>query len=1241
MDKLIKLRSSKDIANGDFKFHIFDVHVEDSLINNTQDDYGTTYNEYFTDQVNDDLFDDENIKRKSTKIFTLKLFGVTSEGKSVCLHINDFEPYFYILIPSIWEKYEGSVLERKVARFKDRLISQIDKINSTKDYYRSPNIEIDIVKKQSLYWFDNKKKLGFMKIRFRNISDYYNTRNVFIDRELMPIKVEVEPGVYHKMKMYEGNIEPMLKFFHEQDIKPCGWCVINQRNYENIYDEHRITTCNYELVCSYKNVMPYECNDIAPFITASFDIECDSLHGDFPLAVKKYNKTAKDILEGYYCIKDVSNYHNDIYKRFLAMFGYKKNYGDIGLVSLKRGEKIPKKDKLQSIAAECMDMCKHNQTKKELIERIANKLNREFPLQNGDKVVQIGTTFRVGKNIIGGHIINLGGCNDVPNTIVETTNNELDLIIRWMNMIRKVDPDIITGYNINGFDYDYIFHRLIELNNIKNEGDIIFPGISRVNERGLDLKRLGSKYKYEVVSSAAMGDNINKYITTFGRINMDLMKVIRKTYMSLESYKLDSVAASFMNGPVITKEKYIIENGKQLLRCNVKTCSDLKDREYVSFTDGETWISPKYNIIELNYEDNYFVIEYPDDEEERIKVWKKAKDDVPPQEIFRLHKENDAGRAKVAKYCIQDCNLVLEIDQKVENIAKAIAMANVCSVPLGYIFARGQGIKLASLTFKECSKRNILIETLGRPQEVEGEVDGYEGAVVLEPKTGIYLDEPVSVLDYSSLYPSSIISENISHDSIVWIKDYDLEGNYIEGSMQGNEIYDNLPGYNYILIEYDRQGYHPDDTRKNKKKIKVGTRVCRFAQPKDQSKSTIPNILIYLLGERKKRKKLMKLEKDPFKYNLLDAEQLAYKMTANSLYGQMGAKTSKFSFIALAACTTSFGRKLLNYAKEGLERIYGNGNSKVSDATYIYGDTDSVFVNFRPKGPNGEILKGEAALKASIELSVKAEKVLSAALKSPHCLEYEKTFMPFILLSKKRYIGNKYEFDPNKFKRTNMGVVTKRRDNAPIVKVAYNTMNNILMSEKSVPKTVIAIQEILNDLINGKYGLEYLTITKSLKAHYADPTKIAHKVLADRIGERDPGNKPKPNDRLGFVYIHKEERSNIKLLQGDKIETPEFIKENNIQPDYKFYITNQIMKPILQVLAIVVDKIPGYNKPKNYFKQLECNLRMSGKSQELIDKNIQTEKEKIVQELVFQKYINRAQQKVGPINRFFTKKKHN
>ena len=98
-----------------------------------------------------------------------------------------------------------------------------------------------------------------------------------------------------------------------------------------------------------------------------------------------------------------------------------------------------------------------------------------------------------------------------------------------------------------------------------------------------------------------------------------------------------------------------------------------------------------------------------------------------------------------------------------------------------------------------------------------------------------------------------------------------------------------------------------------------------------------------------------------------------------------------------------------------------------------------------------------------------------------------------------------------------------------------------------------------------------LTITKSLKSYYKNPESIAHKVLADRIGEREPGNKPLPSDRIPYVYIVKKEKKGEKMLQGDKIELPRYILEHKLKPDYLTYITNQIMKPTLQIFDLAMD----------------------------------------------------------------------
>ena len=128
--------------------------------------------------------------------------------------------------------------------------------------------------------------------------------------------------------------------------------------------------------------------------------------------------------------------------------------------------------------------------------------------------------------------------------------------------------------------------------------------------------------------------------------------------------------------------------------------------------------------------------------------------------------------------------------------------------------------------------------------------------------------------------------------------------------------------------------------------------------------------------------------------------------------------------------------------------------------------------------------------------------------------------MPFCLLSKKRYVGMLYEEDQNKGKRKEMGIVLKRRDNAPIVKDIYGGIIDILMKEQNIDKAIEFLKYSLQNIVDEKYPIDKLIITKSLSSHYKNPNAIAHKVLADRITARDPGNKPSSGDRIPYVYIH-------------------------------------------------------------------------------------------------------------------------
>jgi DNA polymerase elongation subunit (family B) len=258
-------------------------------------------------------------------------------------------------------------------------------------------------------------------------------------------------------------------------------------------------------------------------------------------------------------------------------------------------------------------------------------------------------------------------------------------------------------------------------------------------------------------------------------------------------------------------------------------------------------------------------------------------------------------------------------------------------------------------------------------------------------------------------------------------------------------------------------------------------------------------------------------------------------------------------------------------------------------------------------------------------------------------LTYEKTLMPFIILSKKRYVGMLYETNPDKGKLKYMGLSIKRRDSCDYLKDTYGGILNILMKENNVQKATEYLDGALNDLIQGKIPMDKLMITRALRSDYKNPHTIAHKVLADRIGKRDPGNKPKPGDRIKFVFIH-QPGTTKKLLLGERIETPEYIVDNRCKIDYTYYITNQLMKPLQQLFGLAVEKIWEYQKKpgaiKTYRKDLAQIEKEFGENYELFTKKKEKYCSLKVKVLLFDTILNKIaneRNRVHMITDFYTK----
>jgi DNA polymerase delta subunit 1 len=528
-------------------------------------------------------------------------------------------------------------------------------------------------------------------------------------------------------------------------------------------------------------------------------------------------------------------------------------------------------------------------------------------------------------------------------------------------------------------------------------------------------------------------------------------------------------------------------------------------------------------------------------------------------------------------------------------------MADVCRVPIQYIFLRGQGIKIYSAVVYNASKRNQIIVT---QEGFEGDTS-YEGAIVLPPKIGMYLNQPVPVLDFNSLYPSNMIAYNLSPDTLLYVKRYDENGKLVNGEKRDKK---DFPGFTVDEIKYDETiGETPVRT------------VCGFIQPKPEDPRTVgilPLTLDILLKKRKETRKLMETTEDDAQKSVLNGLQLAYKVVANSVYGQCGSKTSPIRSLEVAASTTAAGRDRIQDAKRIVETEF---NGEV-----IYGDTDSIFIKFQTTDLEESMRLGQAA----------AERITSWINRKPYKIEYEKTFYPFILFCRKRYVGMMYEDDPHKCKRKSMGIALKRRDNAPIVKDVFGGALDILMEKRDIRAAQRFVQDMLVQVMQNKIPLEKYVVTKQLRDDYKNPEQIAHRVLADRMSERDPGNKPQVGDRIPYIYVaaRKEEKK-----QGNRIEHYDYVKEKQLKPDVEFYITNQIQNPVAQMFALAIDNLDGY-RPKTNYNRILNEYMESGMDEEDATLAVLKQKEKELDGLLFlgASYLNKH--KRGPMDAFLGRK---
>lgn len=375
----------------------------------------------------------------------------------------------------------------------------------------------------------------------------------------------------------------------------------------------------------------------------------------------------------------------------------------------------------------------------------------------------------------------------------------------------------------------------------------------------------------------------------------------------------------------------------------------------------------------------------------------EQKEDVHHTMITELYNGTPESRRRLAVYCLKDAFLPQRLMDKLMCLVNYTEMARVTGVPFNYLLARGQQVKFISQLFRKALEQHLVIPNL----KSDSTDEQYEGATVIEPTRGYY-DVPIATLDFASLYPSIIQAHNLCYTTL-------LNKTSIEKLGLVKDV-------DYIVT--------PNGDMFCTSKVRKGL---------------LTQILEELLGARKRAKKELAIETDPFKKAVLNGRQLALKVSANSVYGITGATVGKLPCLAIASSTTSYGRQMIEKTKEEVEARYTIANGYAYDAQVIYGDTDSVMVKFGPKD-----------LEEAMRLGEDAANYVSSKFIKPIKLEFEKIYFPYLLINKKRYAGL-YWTNPVKYdKMDSKGIETVRRDNCRLVQNVIETILRKILIDQDV-----------------------------------------------------------------------------------------------------------------------------------------------------------------------------------------------
>jgi len=760
---------------------------------------------------------------------------------------------------------------------------------------------------------------------------------------------------------------------------------------------------------------------------------------------------------------------------------------------------------------------------------------------------------------------------DVPNIRKIMTARKLE-ICQWLSVIATVPEEPISTIK----EYLVSYKNLVGIPSIETESWQTFPKIivfdyechsHRIKAFPDSLSVLDATFMVSLICGRYMGgpDKIEKrinYIVVYGDINDIPQEKIEGNKVIIVDNEMDLFEEQ---GKIVKEYDPEMISGFNINKFDVSYFKDRHDLYEKKIFNSSRIPSEPTTIYTTEWESRAFGLvsaSFFDDQgritfdlfpycERSLKLVRynlntvakslvnAEKDDVTPEFMFLTFKKwkklTNKGITSgpeyqqvkddlttVAEYCIKDSVLVFDILEKTNMWIILNEYANASGVNIEDLYTRGQQISSFSLVYNEAATRGFVIN------HIDMKDMNMSGGFVRDPIKGLH-DNTIT-LDFTSLYPTICISENLDYTTLVpplmepYVKDEDCN-----------------------VHDFEQEEKIERMVKGKKKKEKV-IRQYHFKYYKKR-KGIVPSILEGLLNRRTAVKNQLKGEKDPIKRVVLDQRQLALKVRANSLFGFFGAKDGRLPLVPVAATITATGRK--HIAKVD-KYVMENHNARI-----VYNDTDSSFIQ----------LFG-ISVKEIPAYGRQLAKDVSALFPDPVNMEYEKVFK-VLCLKKKKYAGLPYNSETGELitdinKMMHKGIMSARRDNAGCGREIFiDTLYNSLIGTP-VYDVVSAVYKRSLHLLDGKIAPEDLVIVKKLGAVYKDKN-YSMKIFADRM--KTLGNPIEPGDRIGFLVIKDETAK----YMGEKMITAEMYKDNpeKYEIDYTYYLDKTISSHVDQVISIV------------------------------------------------------------------------